>query len=251
VFANHLSEAVAGASLAGCDHLARDLWRAYAAGVTDDTDAEALSAAIEDRRRALRGGGASIAGKPQKPLASRPTRFPPRRVQVSPNRRRSIERRRRLAASGPMPPTLASKFTQGELAVLRIVADEVRDHGACDRSYDELAARAGCCRSLARRAIRLAARMGLLSIEERPRPGRKHLTNLVRVRSMEWRVWLRLDRGHGKVPHGHQDIKSFGMKRAGGGERATWRSGERSGERGEKRFRQPRGESGEHWGGAR
>jgi hypothetical protein len=42
-----------------------------------------------------------------------------------------------------MPPALAAKFTTEELAVLRIVADEVWDKGWCDRTYAELAARAG------------------------------------------------------------------------------------------------------------
>ncbi len=215
MFADHLGEAIGRASLPGCDGLARDLWKGFTAGVIDDAAAESLSSAIEARRAALRGGGVNPTAPAQKPAWSRPTRFPPRRVQVSPSRRRSIERRRRLAASGAMPPAMAGRFTMGEQAVLRIVADAVRAHGACILSYDELAARAGTCRSLARRAVRLAGRMGLLSIEMRPRPGRKHLTNVVRVTSPEWRTWLRLDRGHGFIPHGHQDIKSSRMKRAG------------------------------------
>jgi len=36
-----------------------------------------------------------------------------------------------LAASGPLPPQLASHFTTGELTVLRIVGDEVKAHGVC------------------------------------------------------------------------------------------------------------------------
>jgi hypothetical protein len=35
------------------------------------------------------------------------------------------------AASGPMPPALAAKFTQAEMAAFRIVSDEVRHHGVC------------------------------------------------------------------------------------------------------------------------
>jgi hypothetical protein len=33
-------------------------------------------------------------------------------------------------------------------------------------------------------------RIGLLHIEERPRPGRKHLANVVQVASREWRAWI-------------------------------------------------------------
>ena len=89
-----------------------------------------------------------------------------------------------------MPPALACKFTVGELAVLRIVGDEVRQHGQCDRCVDELAARAGVCRSLVKNALRTAARLGLVTVEERRRAGRRNLPNVVRVVSREWLAWL-------------------------------------------------------------
>src|SRR5215212_6454821 len=93
-------------------------------------------------------------------------------------------------AAGPMPPALACKFTVSELAVLRIVGDEVRQHGHCDRCIDELAARAGVCRSMVKNAIREAARLGLLTIEERRREGRRNRPNVVRIVSKEWTSWL-------------------------------------------------------------
>ena len=74
----------------------------------------------------------------------------------------------------------------GELAVLRIVGNEVRQHGQCDRCVDEIAARAGVCRSLAKNALRTAARLGLLTVEERRRAGRRNLPNVVRIASREW-----------------------------------------------------------------
>src|SRR3954463_15792916 len=89
-----------------------------------------------------------------------------------------------------MPPALACKFTVSELAVLRIVGDEVRQHGLCDRCVDELAARAGGCRRMVQNAIREAARLGLLTIEERRREGCRNLPNVVRVVSKEWAMWL-------------------------------------------------------------
>jgi hypothetical protein len=78
----------------------------------------------------------------------------------------------------------------GELAVLRIVGDEVRQHGHCDRCVDEIAARAGVCRSLVKNALRTAARLGLLTVEERRREGRRNLPNVVRIVSREWLAWL-------------------------------------------------------------
>ena len=89
-----------------------------------------------------------------------------------------------------MPPALACKFTVSELAVLRIIGDEVRQHGHCDRCVDELAARAGVCRRMVQNALREAARLGLLTIEERRREGRRNLPNVVRIVSKEWTSWL-------------------------------------------------------------
>src|SRR4051794_21747760 len=89
-----------------------------------------------------------------------------------------------------MPPGLACKFTVSELAVLRIVGDEVRQHGHCARCVDEIAARAGVCRRMVQNAIREAARLGLLTIEERRREGRRNLPNVIRIISKEWTSWL-------------------------------------------------------------
>jgi len=118
--------------------------------------------------------------------------FPKHRTQRSPDKQRSIERRRRLAASGPLPPQLAAHFTVGELAVLRIVGDEVRQHGCCSTYIDAIAAKAGVCRSTAKNAIREARALGLITMEERRRRGQPSLTNIIRVINSAWLAWLRL-----------------------------------------------------------
>jgi hypothetical protein len=89
-----------------------------------------------------------------------------------------------------MPPALACKFTVSELAVLRIVGDEVRQHGHSARCVDEIAARTRVCRRMVQTALREAARLGLLTIEERRREGRRNLPNVVRIVSKEWTMWL-------------------------------------------------------------
>ena len=89
-----------------------------------------------------------------------------------------------------MPPALACKFTVSELAVLHIIGDEVRQHGHCDRCVDEIAARAGVCRRMVQTTLREGARLGLLTIEERRREGRRNLPNVVRIVSKEWTAWL-------------------------------------------------------------
>ena len=109
-----------------------------------------------------------------------------------------------------MPPASACRFTTSELAVLRIVGDEVRAHGVCGLHIDALAARAGCCRTTAQNAIREAKRLGLLTVEERRRCGQPSLTNLIRIVSREWLTWLRLRKTRVQKfeHHGHQEFKT-------------------------------------------
>src|SRR4051794_18030795 len=185
-FCNQMAAAIDGArTLTRLDHLSRSIWQGLAAGAVADDDAQRLAERLHARRSLLRGDLKPV-GLP----LGRPSLFPPRRLQRAPKRPVAIARRRHLAASGPMPPGLACKFTVSELAVLRIIGDEVRQHGCCDRCVDELAARAGVCRSMVKNAIREAARLGLLTVQERRREGRRNLPNVVRIVSKEWTIWL-------------------------------------------------------------
>src|SRR5215210_5272306 len=185
-FCDQMTAAIDGArTLTRLDHLSRSIWQGLAAGAVADDDAQALAEHLHARRGVLRGEIKPVGIPP-----GRPSIFPPRRSQRAPQRPVAIARRRHLAASGPMPPALACKFTVSELAVLRIIGDEVRQHGCCDRCVDEIAARAGVCRRMVQNAIREAARLGLLTIEERRREGRRNLPNVVRIVSKEWASWL-------------------------------------------------------------
>jgi hypothetical protein len=188
-----LTAAIPAASLDQCDHIARLIWKAHGAGAIDDIQAQRLAEMLEERRRPAR--------EERKPVGiplGRASIFPPRRLQRSPDRARSIERRRTLAASGPMPPALACGFTTSELAVLRIVSDEVRDNGQCVLPIDAIAARAGTCRTTAQNAIREAARQGLLTIQERRREGRRNAPNVLRIISREWLAWIKRGGGFKK-----------------------------------------------------
>src|SRR3954470_13516438 len=185
-FCDQMAAAIDGARTLTClDHLSRSIWQGLAAGAVGDDDAQALAERLHARRSVVRG---EI--KPMGIPVGRPSIFPPRRLQRAPKRPVAIARRRHLAASGPMPPPLACKFTVSELAVLRIIGDEVRQHGHRDRCVDEIAARAGVCRRMVQNALREAARLGLLTIEERRREGRRNLPNVVRIVSKEWTMWL-------------------------------------------------------------
>src|SRR4051794_18661045 len=185
-FCDQMAAAIDGArTLTRLDHLSRSIWQALAAGAVGDDDAQSLAERLHSRRSLIRGDL-----KPVGIPAGRASLFPPRRLQKAPKRPVAIARRRHLTASGPMPPSLACRFTVGELAVLRIVGDEVRQHGHCGRCVDEIAARTGVCRSLVKNALREAARLGLLTVEERRRAGRRNLPNVIRIVSREWRAWL-------------------------------------------------------------
>jgi hypothetical protein len=196
MFIHALAGAIDAAQPNQFDYLSRQLWQAHEAGHIPDHDAQALAERLQSRRSecsgVAQGSLFQLAGAvtpPKALLASRAFLRSPE--PKSPDRRRSIERRRRLAASGPMPPAMACQYTVGELAVLRVVGDEVIARGTCDRSLSEIAARAGVCRKLAQLTLRLAARDGLITVERRPRPGRKNLTNIIRVISQAWLTWMR------------------------------------------------------------
>jgi hypothetical protein len=184
MLADQFHEAAAAArNIAAVDEVARLTWRAHVEGHLADAEAAAISEAVEARR-------SEIKGMRPAPLPSPSTgrRKPPR----SPDRRASIERRRRTAASGAMPPAIASQFTTGEAAVLAVVAREVQRSGRCEFYLDKIAALAGVCRSTAQNALHEARRLGLLRVTERRRRGAKSLTNVVEIVSGEWRAWLRI-----------------------------------------------------------
>src|SRR5215216_1710390 len=195
-FCNQMAAAIDGArTLTRLDHLSRSIWQGLADGAVADDDAQGLAERLHARRSLIRGDL-----KPVGIPVGRPSIFPPRRLQRTPQRPVAIARRRHLAASGPMPPALACKFTVSELAVLQIIGDEVRQHGHCDRCVDEIAARAGVCRRMVQNALREAARLGLLTVEERRREGRRNRPNVVRIVSKEWTSWLTRGRRASRPP---------------------------------------------------
>ena len=67
----------------------------------------------------------------------------------------------------------------------------------CFCTVAEIAARAGTSRTKVQDAIRQAARLGLLTVQERRREGQKNLPNVIRVVSREWLQWLRI--GYRKI----------------------------------------------------
>src|SRR4051812_1785559 len=114
---HQLADAIGGArDAAALDNLSRAIWAGLAAGSIGNDDAQTLSDLIHARRAAEKAVRSPMTGIV--PLGRFSSIFPAKRRQRSPDRAASITRRRTIAASGPLPPTLASKFTTGQVAVL-------------------------------------------------------------------------------------------------------------------------------------
>src|SRR5215207_2078291 len=175
MFVEQLRRAVEASSRAELPAVSALLWKAYAAGQVSEAEASALSEAIE-LRKAL-------------PATQKPLRL---RFGSRPRGPASLERRRRWAASGAMPPALASRVTLAEQAVLAVVAAEHQKHGACTLTVGHIAALAGVSETTVRNAIREARHLGLVHVEERRVSACRNLPNRITVVSREWLSWLRM-----------------------------------------------------------
>src|SRR3954447_11331720 len=136
MFVEQLRRAVAASPRVELTKVSALLWRAYAAGQVTEAQASELSDLIESRR---------ALPAPQKPLQ--------RRFGSRPRTPGSMERRRRWAASGALPPALAARFTLAETAVLAVLAAEVLKHSRCTLTVGHIAALAGVSETTVRNAL--------------------------------------------------------------------------------------------------
>jgi hypothetical protein len=200
LFAHHLESAVIGADSLTLDDISRACSRGLAEGAISEVDAGAIYEAVQARRLAIR---QSPGPKPPTPT------LPKRREPRSANRQASLERRRRQASSGSMPPALAANFTLAEQAALAVIARQCQRHGRCDLHMDAIAGLAGCCRTTVQNALREARHRGLIAVEERRLRWNRNDTNLVMIISPEWQTWLRLGGRVQKAEHhGYQNLNS-------------------------------------------
>src|SRR3954470_17195755 len=190
MFHDQLRASIEAAPRVALTKLSALLWKACAAGQVSEAEAAALSEAIE-LKRAL--------PPPQKPAQ--------RHLGSRPRSPASMERRRRWAASGALPPAPASRLTLGEQAVLAVIAAEHRKRGDCRLTNKEIADVAGVCITTVKNALRAGRALNLLSVEERRLTAFRNASNIIQIVSPEWRAWLRLGGGGKSVPRSPTQVK--------------------------------------------
>ncbi len=114
-----------------------------------------------------------------------------RKWQRSPDRAASMARKRKLGSSSSLPVDLREHYTEGERAALTVIAGEIKQQGICELAIDHIAAVSGISRTTVQNAVRKAQRLMHVSVQVRPRAGRKSLTNRVRVISKAWLSWIK------------------------------------------------------------
>jgi hypothetical protein len=82
----------------------------------------------------------------------------------------------------------------GEIAVLGVIAVEVRKHGRCTLTIGHIAALAGVSRTTAKRALSEAFALGVIRVQERRLTAFRNDSNVVTVTDAAWAAWLRLAR---------------------------------------------------------
>ena len=221
MFVDQIAAAIEAVHVSKLDDLSRAIWRGLSQGALNDDDAQRLAELIHARRTVAKAAPEAAGGRGEVR-----GHYPFRKPQRPSVRSVAIERRRRLAYGGPLPPNLAWHFTLGESAVLGIIASEVRERGFCALTLGAIAARAGCCRELVRRAIRKAERELLITTKERRRPGQVNLPNVISIISKEWLAWISRGPRRESGPSG----KGIGpTKVVPTGTRVSFRSKERTG----------------------
>src|SRR3954471_367466 len=190
MFANQLRAAITAAPRIELPKVSGLLWKAYAAGQVSEPEASELSALIEAKR--------AIPVPPPRPRL---------RVGSRPRSPGHMERRRRWAASGCLPPAIAARFTLAEQSALAVISAENRKRGDCRLTNKEVADVAGVSITTVKNALRAARGLNLLSIEERRLTAFRNASNIVRITDPSWCAWLRLGGGGKSVPRSPTQLK--------------------------------------------
>ena len=91
-----------------------------------------------------------------------------------------------------MPAIIRAVYSEAERAALSVIAAEFKRRGFCGLSIDEIARLAGVSRTSVQNALRKARskQHGHISVRERPQPGGKNLTNIIKIVCKVWLGWI-------------------------------------------------------------
>jgi hypothetical protein len=104
MLADDIADRIAIACPGELDGIIKDMWVDHTHGLLADNEMETLDEAARARREAIQARRTET----RKTSVPQIARGSARRRQRSPDKQASIERRRRLVASGPLPPPLAA-----------------------------------------------------------------------------------------------------------------------------------------------
>jgi AraC-like DNA-binding protein len=180
------------------DETARRLWRAHAEAQIPDTEAEAISEAIEGRRAALAGKGPA---EPLRPPIGRPRalmKSERREKMFGLGRPRALDRNAKIRVMH-WARCLARRTERGKaygavtakaLAVLEALlwAFHNAKSGLCFPSYERIAEAAGCARSTVAEALKALEEAGVLSWVQRIKRVRERCADLLGDEGWRWRV---------------------------------------------------------------
>jgi hypothetical protein len=187
---------IRAAPLKHLDPLCREVWARHAAGKLTDGEAQGLAEMIRDRQRpemACRTRQVVRVSHAADPSRRSPSTDPARvarRAPRSPDRMRSLERRRKECSLGWLPPAIAARFSEAERAALAVIAKEIKVKGECTLFNDQLAAYAGVSPSTVKNAKRRAKWLGLIEVTEWKLAPDWNAASRIKIVSPEWAMWL-------------------------------------------------------------
>jgi hypothetical protein len=196
MLADQFLEAAAGARTgAALDELARKTWRAHAEGHLADTEAEAISEAVEARRASLAG---HTTPNPPKAVLGLPRASRRREKVFGLGRPRALDRNAkvrimhwaRCLSRRTEKGRAYGEVTAKALAVLEALlwAFHNATSGLCFPSYEAIAEAASCARSTVAEAIRALEDAGILSWVHRIKRVREAAPDLFDGHGWRWRV---------------------------------------------------------------
>ena len=164
-----------------------------AGGPLDDRETQLIHQMAEDRRIELREARERRLPPTQSYFPTRP-KSQQSRTEAASGKRDPVRwaRKQRLGGLAALPPIADyNGFTEGERAVLYIIAADMRAYGACRCTTQEIADRAGVGRTTARNAVRKARQLGMVKVDHRPQWRGNWLSNIITIVCKTWLSWLR------------------------------------------------------------